>query len=278
MVVPENFCALYHRWLYAYPMPKFAANLTLLFAEQPFLHRIAAASAAGFPAVECQHPYAYAKEDIAARLADNDLHMVLHNLPPGNWDVGDRGLACDPERVQEFRDSVARGLEYAVALNCRHINCLAGKLPPGVEHQRAWATMVSNYAYAAQQFAKIHAEVLIEPINTFDVPDYAITRIQEAVDLIKQVNASNLQVQYDVYHAQRMQGELGNTLTHYLPYISHIQIADNPGRHEPGTGEINFPWLFDHIDALGYTGWVGCEYQPLTTTRESLGWLEEWES
>jgi hydroxypyruvate isomerase len=256
-------------------MPKFAANISLLFTELPFLHRIAAASAAGFAAVECQTPYGIAKEDIAARLIDNDLHMVLHNLPPGNWDAGDRGMACDPARVQEFRDGVARGLEYAATLHCRRINCLAGKIPAGVEKERAWATLQNNYAYAAQQFAKINAQVLIEPINTFDVPGYAIHRVQEAVELIKQVNAANLQVQYDVYHAQRTQGELGNTLTHYLPYISHIQIADNPGRHEPGTGEINFPWLFDHIDALGYTGWVGCEYIPLTTTQESLGWFEE---
>jgi hydroxypyruvate isomerase len=257
-------------------MPKFAANLSLLFTELPFLHRFSAATAAGFPAVECQTPYGFTKEEIAARLADNDLHMVLHNLPPGNWDAGDRGITCDPARVQEFRDSVARGLEYAVTLNCRRINCLAGIVPAGVESARVRATLISNYAYAAEQFAKINAEVLIEPINTFDIPGYAIHRLQEAVDIIQQINASNLQVQYDVYHAQRMQGELGNTLTHYLPYISHIQIADNPGRHEPGTGEINYPWLFDHIDALGYTGWVGCEYHPLTTTRESLQWLEDY--
>jgi hydroxypyruvate isomerase len=254
-------------------MPKFAANLSLLFAEVPFLERFAAARAAGFSAVECQTPYGFSVQDIAARLHDNGLQMVLHNLPPGNWDAGDRGIACDPARTAEFRDGVARGIEYASTLNCTRINCLAGILPQGVERERARATLAANLAFAAGEFAKIGARVLVEPINFYDIPGFFINRFEQALDVIAQTGSKNLQVQYDIYHAQRMQGELGNTLTQQLRHIGHIQIADNPGRHEPGTGEINYPWLFDHIDALGYEGWVGCEYLPLTTTIEGLGWM-----
>jgi hydroxypyruvate isomerase len=256
-------------------MPKFAANLSMLFTEVPFLERFAAARAAGFAAVECQTPYGFSAQDIAARLHDNGLLMVLHNLPPGNWDAGDRGIACDPARVTEFRDGVARGIEYAQTLNCTRINCLAGKLPPGVEPAHARATLAANLAYAAEQLGKIGARVLVEPINFYDVPGFFINRFQQALDVIAEAGGKNLQVQYDIYHAQRMQGELGNTLTQQLRHIGHIQIADNPGRHEPGTGEINYPWLFDHIDALGYDGWIGCEYLPLTTTEEGLRWITD---
>jgi hydroxypyruvate isomerase len=256
-------------------MPKFAANLSMLFTEHPFLDRFAAARVAGFAAVECQTPYGFAKEEISKRLHDNGLQMVLHNLPPGDWDAGDRGIACDPARAQEFRNGVIRGMEYASLLNCKRINCLAGKLPASVEPARARATLAANLAYAAEHLGKIGARILIEPINTFDVPGYLINRVQDALDVIQEAGAQNIQVQYDIYHAQRTQGELGNTLTQYLRHIGHIQIADNPGRHEPGTGEINYPWLFDHIDTLGYEGWVGCEYIPLTTTQEGLAWLRK---
>ncbi|MEY4884190.1 MAG: hypothetical protein RIS34_2044 [Pseudomonadota bacterium] len=255
-------------------MPKFAANLTMLFNEVPFMARFAAAKAAGFEAVEYLFPYPYPKEELVQALKTNGLKQVLHNLPAGNWEAGDRGLACDPARVDEFRTGVALGIEYAQALGCPQVNCLAGKLPVGVSTAQARTTFVANLKFAASQLQGAGIRLLIEPINHFDIPGFFLNRTDQAVAILDDVGSDNLFIQYDIYHAQRMEGELGNTLKTHLARIAHIQLADNPGRFEPGTGEINYAWLFKHIAAIGYTGWIGCEYKPKTNTVDGLGWIK----
>jgi hydroxypyruvate isomerase len=256
-------------------MPRFAANLTMLFTEVPFMERFAAARAAGFDAVEYLFPYAYKKEELVAQLKLHQLTQVLHNLPAGDWDAGERGIACHPDRVSEFRDGVARAIDYATALGCTQVNCLAGKVPAGVAQEHAHVTFINNLKFAAAALKEMRIRLLIEPINHFDIPGFFLTRTDQALAIADEVGADNLFVQYDIYHAQRMEGELGNTLKNHLPRIGHIQLADNPGRNEPGTGEINYRWLFQHIDALGYTGAIGCEYKPKTTTAQGLAWRTE---
>ncbi len=253
-------------------MPKFAANLTMLFNELPFMQRFEAAAKAGFQAVEYLFPYAYDKKELAAALRSNGLEQVLHNLPAGNWDGGERGIACHADRVGEFREGVARAIDYATALGCPQVNCLLGKLPEGQTATDARKVVVDNLRFAAKELQGAGIRLLIEPINSFDIPGFYLTRSDQALSLIDEVGSSNLLLQYDIYHAQRMEGELGNTLTKHITRIGHIQLADNPGRGEPGTGEINYPWLFDHIDSLGYAGWIGCEYTPRGTTVDGLGW------
>jgi hydroxypyruvate isomerase len=255
-------------------MPQFAANLTMLFTELPFMDRFAAARKAGFEAVEYLFPYAYPREDLAAALRVNGLKQVLHNLPAGDWESGERGIACHPGRVNEFREGVSRAIDYATALGCPQVNCLAGKVPAGVAREHAHATFVGNLSFAAAALKQAGIRLLIEPINSFDIPGFFLTRTDQALAIIDEVGSDNLFVQYDIYHAQRTEGELAATLRNHLQRIGHIQLADNPGRNEPGTGEINYPWLFRHIDALGYRGTIGCEYKPKTTTHEGLGWLE----
>lgn len=256
-------------------MPKFAANLTMLFTELPFLDRFAAARAAGFEAVEYLFPYDWPRQELAARLKEHCLQQVLHNLPAGDWAAGERGIACHPDRVAEFRAGVARAIEYAHALGCPQLNCLAGKLPAGVDPAKARTTFIANLRFAAAQLQANNLRLLVEPINTFDIPGFFLTRTDQALALIEEVDADNLFLQYDIYHAQRMEGELAGTLARHLPSIGHIQLADNPGRNEPGTGEINYAFLFRHLDALGWQGWIGCEYKPRSTTAEGLGWRKE---
>ncbi len=256
-------------------MPKFAANLSLMFNELPFLDRFAAARAAGFDAVEFLFPYAFEPERITARLQRYGLELVLHNLPAGDWAAGERGLACDPRRGAEFRDGVALAIDYALELGVRHLHCLAGKLPPNVAPERARAAYVANLGHAAAQCDAHGIALLIEPINDRDMPGYFLTGTRQAAAVIEEVGAPNLYLQYDIYHMQRMEGELTETIRQRLPLIRHIQLADVPGRHQPGTGEINFPFLFGLLDELGYEGWVGCEYLPQGDTRASLGWLEQ---
>ena len=254
-------------------MPRFAANLTMLFNEVPFLDRFALAAQAGFKAVEFLFPYAYTAQDIRQRLDDNGLQLVLHNLPAGDWDAGERGIACHPQRVSEFNSGVARALEYAQALGVPQLNCLAGKAPAGVAEAQLHDTLVANVAHAAAQCKAAGLRLLIEPINTFDIPGFYLNRTAQALAILDAAAADNAYVQYDIYHAQRMEGELANTLSKHLPRIAHIQLADNPGRNEPGTGEINYPFLFAHLDRMGYTGWIGCEYKPASNTSAGLGWL-----
>ncbi|MEP6723320.1 MAG: hydroxypyruvate isomerase [Variovorax sp.] len=253
-------------------MPRFAANLTMLFTELPFMQRFEAAARAGFDAVEYLFPYAVPKQELVAALRDNALEQVLHNLPAGNWEAGERGIACHPDRVAEFREGVARAIDYANALGCPQLNCLAGKMPVGAALHQVQPTLVENLRFAARELQAAGIRLLIEPINSFDIPGFMLTRTDQALALMDEVGSPNLLLQYDIYHAQRMEGELGATLGKHLARIGHIQLADNPGRGEPGTGEINYPWLFGHIDAIGYTGWIGCEYRPRADTAAGLGW------
>lgn len=255
-------------------MPKFAANLTMLFTEHPFLDRFEHAAKAGFSAVEFLFPYAFAAQDIKQRLDTFGLTLVLHNLPAGNWDAGERGIACHPDRVDEFRAGVATAIAYAKALDVMQLNCLAGKTPTGVSDDVLKQTFVSNLRFAAAELSQAGLNLLIEPINTFDIPGFYLNRTAQAVAILDEVGASNAFIQYDIYHAQRAEGELASTLQKQLSRIGHIQLADNPGRNEPGTGEINYPFLFGHLDRLGYAGWIGCEYKPATTTTAGLGWLD----
>jgi hydroxypyruvate isomerase len=254
-------------------MPRFAANLTMLFNELPFLDRFEAARDAGFKGVEYLFPYAFEKEALAERLQQFGLTQVLHNLPAGDWDKGERGIAVLPGREAEFREGVARAIEYAKALNCRQVNCLVGIAPAGVDAGTLRRTVVENLRYAATQLKQAGIRLLIEPINTYDIPGFYLNTTTQALDLIESVGADNLFVQYDVYHAQRTEGELAKTIERNLASIAHIQVADNPGRNEPGTGEINYPWLFKHLDRIGYDGWIGCEYKPAFETRAGLDWI-----
>ncbi|MDP4299875.1 hydroxypyruvate isomerase [Leptothrix discophora] len=255
-------------------MPRFSANLSMLFTEVPMIERYAAAAAAGFRAVEVQFPYEHPAEVVRAQLEAHDLTMVLHNLPAGDWAGGERGIACLPDRVDEFRDGVARAIGYARTLGVPQLNCLAGIAPLGADERVLRATLVGNLRFAASELAKAGLGLLIEPINTFDIPGFHVSRTAQALDILDEVGAANAKVQFDCYHAQRMEGELCGTLSRHLARIGHVQIADNPGRHEPGTGEIAHDFLFRHLDAIGYRGWVGCEYKPATTTVAGLGWLD----
>jgi hydroxypyruvate isomerase len=255
-------------------MPKFSANLSFLFNELPFMQRFGAAAAAGFKAVEYVAPYAYAADEIATALNANGLVQALFNLPAGDWERGERGLACVPGRESEFKAGVARAIEYAHVLHCPTINCLAGIRPADVTPETARATLVTNLRYAASALQRAGIRLVTEPINSFDIPGYFVNRTADALSIIDEVESGNLFIQYDVYHAQRMEGELATTLSNNIKRIGHIQIADNPGRHEPGTGEINYDWLLPHIDSLGYGGWVGCEYKPAANTVAGLQWMD----
>ena len=254
-------------------MPRFAANLSTLFTELPLLERFAAARRAGFEAVEMQFPYGQRAEVLAQHLQEHGLRMVLHNLPPGYFDAGERGLACLPDRVAEFRAGVHQGLVYAQALACPQVHCMVGRPPPGLHADEARACLLDNLRFAAEQARAAGIRLLLEPLNGHDMPGYFLRSVPQALELMDTLGEDNILLQFDIYHAQRTQGELAATLTQLLPRIGHIQLADNPGRCEPGTGEIRFDFLFDHLDALGYTGWIGCEYTPSTTTEQSLAWM-----
>jgi hydroxypyruvate isomerase len=255
-------------------MPKFAANLTMLFNELEFLARFEAAAKAGFRGVEYLFPYPFPKERLAEELSKHHLTQVLHNLPAGDWAGGERGIACLPERVGEFQDGVGKAIEYATALGCKQINCLAGIAPKGVALDVLQKTFVGNLKFAAEKLSAAGIRLLIEPINTRDIPGFFLSGTKQALAIIDEVGSPNLLLQYDVYHMQIMEGDLAPTIQRNLARIPHLQIADNPGRNEPGTGEINYPFLFQFIDSIGYQGWIGCEYKPKTTTLEGLGWLK----
>lgn len=256
-------------------MPKLAANLSLMFTEVPFLDRFAAARGNGFEAVEFLFPYAFDADTIAERLTRCKLELVLHNLPPGNWDGGDRGMACDPDRVAEFEDGVALALAYALPLDVRQLHCLAGRLPAGIDPALAHRTYIGNLRFAAARLAAHGLRLLIEPINRFDMPGYFLTGSAQAQAVLAEVGADNLFLQLDLYHLQRMGEDLPAVIARALGRTAHIQVADSPGRHEPGTGEIDFPGLFALIDRLGYQGWVGCEYHPRGETVAGLGWRSQ---
>jgi hydroxypyruvate isomerase len=258
-------------------MPKFAANLSFLFTELAFLDRFKAARDAGFRAVEFMFPYDYKKEELVKRLHDNELELILHNLPAGNWAGGERGIACHPDRIKEFRDGVELALEYAQTLGVRRLNCLAGVQPANRSFKQARETAVANLAFAAQALRNVGIELLIEPVNTIDIPGFFVANSKFGLELIDAAGTANLGLQYDIYHMQVMEGNLAHTIESNLSHISHIQVADNPGRHEPGTGEINYPFLFGVIDRIGYANWIGCEYKPSKDTLSSLSWLKRYE-
>ncbi len=255
-------------------MPRFAANLTMLYNEMDFMDRFEAAAGDGFKGVEYLFPYDYDKGQLAERLSVNGLVQVLHNLPAGDWSAGERGIACLPDRVNEFQDGVGRAIEYASTLGCPQVNCLAGLAPEGADPDKLQQTLVGNLKFAADKLAGAGIRLLIEPINTRDIPGFYLNRTQQANAILDAVGSDNLAIQYDIYHMQIMEGDLAPTMERNLARIAHLQLADTPGRHEPGTGEINYPFLFGFIDQLGYEGWIGCEYKPLTTTADGLGWLK----
>jgi hydroxypyruvate isomerase len=261
------------------PMPRFAANLSMLYQEHAFLDRFEAAARDGFKAVEFLFPYAFSKEDIARRLKAHGLHQVLFNAPPGDWDAGERGMACLPGREAEFRAGVATALAYAAALDCPRIHLMAGLLPAGATREALHPTYVGNLRWAAQEAARQGRDVLIEPINTRDIPGYCLNRQDAAHQVLADVGEPNLKVQMDLYHCQIVEGDLAMKLRRYLPtgQVGHLQIAGVPQRHEPDLGEINHAYLFALLDELGYAGWVGCEYRPADSrpggTSAGLGWL-----
>lgn len=253
-------------------MTRLAANLTMLFTDLPFLERFDAAAQAGFKAVECVAPYGEPADVVAERLRRNDLTMALFNLPAGDWAAGERGFAADPARAAEFRDSVDTALAYARATGCTKLHLMAGKIPADAD-RAAWTdTLVANVRYAADTLGP-DITIVLEPINTrIDIPGYFYDTSAAVLAVIDRVDRPSVKLLYDIYHLQIMEGDLARTIERLLPRIGHVQIADNPGRGEPGTGEINFPWLLSRLDALGYDGWVGCEYKPATTTLAGLGW------
>lgn len=255
-------------------MPKFAANLTMMFNEVEFIDRFDAAARAGFKGVEYLFPYDYDKDAIADKLNRNNLAQVLHNLPAGDWDAGDRGNACDPNRVGEFQDGVGRAIEYATALNCPQVNCLAGIVPQGADPLKVRETFLSNLKFAAQKLGDAGIRLITEPINIRDIPGFYLNHTSQARAIIEEVGSPNLGLQHDIYHMQIMEGDLAPTIEANLGIIRHVQVADTPGRNEPGTGEINYPFIFAFLDKVGYEGWIGCEYRPLNDTEAGLSWIK----
>ncbi len=253
-------------------MPRFAANLSMLYGEVPFLDRFAEAARDGFAGVEYLFPYDFPKEEVAARLRANNLVQVLHNLPAGNWGAGERGIACHPDRTEEFRAGVATAIDYATTLGCRQVNCLAGIAPSGVPAETLRRTFVDNLRYAAGELKRAGIRLLAEAVNTRDIPGFYLNRSTDTEAVLAAVGSDNLFIQFDFYHTQVMEGDLAAKFRRLKDRIAHVQIADNPGRNEPGTGEINYAFLFRMLDSEGYDGWVGCEYRPLKGTREGLGW------
>jgi hydroxypyruvate isomerase len=255
-------------------MPKFSANLSMLFTEVGFADRFERASKAGFKAVECQFPYELPREDIAGKLDKYGQEMVLFNILAGDWASGERGIACLPGRESEFQEGVGKAIEYGKTLKCPRINCLVGLTPKDAPADKVRQTLVSNLKFAADAMQKEGIATLVESLNSYDVAGFYLTGTAATLQLIDEVNHPNLFYQYDIYHMQVMEGNLAKTIQQNIGRIGHIQLADNPGRHEPGTGEINFTNLFKFIDESGYAGWIGCEYKPAGVTEDGLGWVK----
>jgi hydroxypyruvate isomerase len=250
-------------------MPKLAANISMLFPQLEFLERFAAAARAGFRYVEYQFPYAWPAQELARRARAAGVEVVLHNLPGGDLAKGERGIACLPGRSGEFREGVERAIEYAKAAACPRVNCIAGLGPQDEAH---FAQLVDNVRYAARRLGEVGLQLMLEPISARTVPGFFLTGSRQAIDVLNAAGEGNAFLQYDIFHMQIMEGDLARSIERLLPRIGHIQLADVPGRHEPGTGEINFAWLLAHIDALEYAGWIGCEYNPQGDTVEGLKW------
>lgn len=255
-------------------MPRFAANLSMLFTEVPLLERYALAAGAGFRGVEMLFPYAEDIPAIAAELRANGLAQVLFNLPAGDFAAGERGFANNPAKVQAFRDGVERALEIAATLGCGRLNCLIGRELPDVPLDAQWGTVEENLAWAAERTAQAGVLQVVEPLNPFDAPGFLLPTASMGFALVERVGHPNLKLQFDVYHTQRTEGNLAQTIRERIALIGHIQIADSPDRHQPGTGEIHYPYVFASIDDAGYDGWVSAEYKPLGSTQGSLGWMD----
>jgi len=255
-------------------MPNFSANLSMLFTEVDFLDRFERAAKAGFKAVEYLFPYAWSKDRLADELKKHKLKQVLFNLPAGNWDGGERGIACLPGREGEFQKGVEKAVEYAAALRCPRLNCLVGLFPEGESSGNVRRTLIDNLKFAADALEKADIKLLVEPLNSIDIPGFYLVNTRDTLRLFEEVNHPNLWLQYDIYHMQIMEGDLIRTISNNIDRIAHMQLADNPGRHEPGTGEINYPNVFRAIDETGYDEWIGCEYKPVGTTEEGLSWIK----
>ena len=257
-------------------MAKFAANLTMLFTEVPFLERFEKAHQAGFKAVEYLFPYAFEAEELAAKMQRFGFEQALFNMPPGDWDAGERGFAAIPGREEEFKASVDTALMYAKALNCKKVHAMSSLHDANFTRQQHVETFISNIRFAADKFAENNIELMIEPLNSRDVPYYFVAHQRDAVELIKLVDRPNVKLQLDLYHAQIMDGDLSTLIREVAAYTGHIQIASVPERHEPSEGELNYPHLFSVLDDSGYQGWIGCEYNPRGTTEEGLGWVKSY--
>jgi hydroxypyruvate isomerase len=257
-------------------MNRFAANISTIFTEAPFLTRFQKAKECGFSLVECQFPYEYPIKRIRCELDKHQLSLVLINLPPGNWEKGERGLAIFPERADEFRRSVEEGIRYATELNVPYVHCMAGVLPNDLDREKAKETYMRHLHDAAKQMAQHSLTLLIEPINPFDMPNYFLTDVDEAVSIIKEIGQANIKLQYDFYHMQRTRGNLTATFDVYFDWIAHVQIADVPGRHEPGTGEVRYEYVFQFLKERGYSGAVGLEYIPSGNSEHSFQWMDDY--
>jgi 2-dehydrotetronate isomerase len=257
-------------------LPKFAANLSFIFQEVGFLDRFAAAAACGFKAVEYLTPYDHPPEVIAGQLNRHGLVQALFNMPPGDWAAGERGIGALPGRETEFRDGVEKALVYAKATKCRLLHAMAGVLPAGRDRAEAERVYLANLLHAAERLAGEGIAVVIEPINTRDIPGYFLNTTTQAMSVIERVGHPNLKLQLDLYHVQIMEGDLAHGIRALAGHYPHVQIAGNPGRHEPDVGEINYPYLFDLFDELGYSGWIGCEYRPKGETKAGLGWAKRY--
>ncbi|MBT4145467.1 MAG: hydroxypyruvate isomerase [Gammaproteobacteria bacterium] len=257
-------------------MVNLAANLSMMFNEVEFMERFKQASDSKFKGVEYLFPYDFPKEDISNELNENNLEQVLFDLPAGDWESGDRGIAVDPNRKNEFKEGVALALEYAGVLKPKNLTCLVGKAPSNVSDNQAKSILIENLSYASTETKKAGIRLLVEPINTSDIPGYWLHNTKEAIEIIKEVNNSNLLLQYDIYHMQIMEGNIINTISNNLNMIGHIQLADNPGRHEPGTGELNYPVIFEKLDQMSYKGWIGCEYVPIEDSIPGLVWANSY--
>ncbi len=259
-------------------MPRFAANLSMMFNEVPFLDRFAAARKAGFDGVEFLFPYEYPAAEIRARLRGEGLTQALFNMPPGDWANGERGMASLPGRQAEFRESVKRALDYAATLECRHVHCMAGIPSADVAPGTAAALYAANLAWATEQAHPAGVKLVIEPINHRDMPGYFLNTQAQGAAVIAAIGPDRLGLQFDLYHVQITEGDIAKRMEKHMPVIAHMQIADVPARNEPGTGEIGWSYLFRRMDELGYQGWVGCEYRPAGETVAGLGWRERFAS
>lgn len=257
-------------------MPRFAANLSFLFQEEPFLDRFAAAAAQGFQAVEFMFPYEHSAAAVGAAVRDSGLEVALFNAPPGDWQAGERGLASLPDRRQDFRASIGRAFEYAQALRCPRIHVVAGLQPPKADRRALEACYMDNLAWAAQQAASHGLTLMLEPINQRDIPGFFLSDFDYAEKVITEIGAPNLRLQFDVYHAQIIHGDISKRIARQMPVIGHVQIANPPDRREPGNGEIDYGFIFRQFDTLGYDGWIGCEYRPAGSTVDSLHWIRDW--